>query len=334
MRRRDFLAMAGAVVAAPRTAVAQQQRLPRVALASSTVPLSDMRETGSNASWRASFAEFRRLGLVEGQNVLFERYSTLGVTESRQLGRAIASTRPDLIFVGGSTDIASEAARTDPNIPVVFAVGDALASGLVSNLARPGGNLTGANTTAGVETEGKRIELLREAVPHARRAGFLDTLAGYEPLGRRPVVEAAASRLGLTLIPAIVDRPYDEAVFKAAFSDLARQGAQMLNLGAATPLTTNASIIVSHARAARLPACGFNSAFVEAGALMSYGADQAVAWQRAAAYVVQILNGARAGDLPVQQPEKFELVINLKAAVELGLEIPQSLLLQATDVRS
>jgi putative ABC transport system substrate-binding protein len=131
----------------------------------------------------------------------------------------------------------------------------------------------------------------------------------------------------------ITDNPQDESVFRAAFADLTHQGAQMLNLALSSPIIENRSLIASLANAAHLPTCGPDVSFVDAGALMSYGADRLAVWRRAADYVVDVLNGARPGDLPVEQPQTFQLAVNLKTAADLGVVIPNSVLLQATDVR-
>ncbi len=333
MRRRDLLLGLAGALTAPRLGFAQQRAgLPRVALASPTVPRELMAEGSSDRRWSSFLVELRRLGFVEGQNVILERYSTLGVADPEELGRAIARSRPSVIFVGGHTAMARAAAITAPDIPVVFQVADALASGLVSSLAHPGGNLTGVTTTP-VDIEGKKMGMLHEVVPQAMRLAFLDTITAYEPLGHRTVVEAAAAALGLTLFPVIVDRPFDEVVFQTAFDDIKRKGAQIVELADSTNIAASWSIIVRLADAARLPTCSGDPAFLDFGGLMSYGANRGAVYARAASYVAQILRGAKAGDLPVQEPSQFELGINRMAATELGLELPPSLLLQAVEVR-
>ncbi len=340
VRRRDLLAVATgfavATAATKRSFGQQATRLARIALASPTALLSEMTETSTLNNWADFLLELRRQGLIEGQNIVFERYSAFGRADKyEEVGRTIAATRPDIIFVGGATAIAQAAAAGAPDVPVVFLVGDAIAGKLVSNLARPGSNLTGVNTTAGVATEGKRIALLHEAFPQAIRIGFLDTAAAFEPLGHRPVVEAAAMALGITLVPVIADIPLDAPALARAVAELKGRGAECFCIAEATPLTNAAaaSTLARRALAELLPSCSTVPLFVDAGGLMSYGPDPAIAWRRAPAYVVRILKGERPGDLPVQQPEKLDLVVNLQAAKGLGVTLPPNFLAQATEIR-
>ncbi len=335
MRRRDFLASVGALAASGAApAVGQPRRLPRVALASAIYPISDLSEEGTQPRWQSFIRELRRLGVIEGQTVIFERYSTLGVSDPAELGRSIAATKPDILFVGGDSTIAREAATAARDLPVVFSVADALAGGLVSNLAHPGGNLTGVNTTATIEAEGKRIALMKEAVPQAKIVGYLDTVSGFEPQGHRPVVESAAASLGIGLITILVDRPFDESVFRSAFSSLTRERVEGLVIAASSFLLANMNLVARLAFDARLPASGADPALLEPGLLMAYGASREIMYARAANQVFRILNGVRPGDLPVLQPENFDLVISLKTVKDLGLSLPQSLLLQATELRA
>jgi ABC-type uncharacterized transport system substrate-binding protein len=338
--RRAFLSRslaAAAVLAAPSAGFAQQ-RLRRVALVSPTVPVEEITEAGLR--WRFMMSELRRVGLVEGQNILFERHSAMG-QEARyeQLGAAVAATKPDVIFVDGDTQIARAAATADPAVPVVFVVTDALASGLVRNLARPGGNLTGVNATGGVEIEGKRLALLHEAVPAAKQIAYLapqsvwddvPRVAGFSGPGR--AAREAARKLGLSLIPMLVDAPGNVAALRNAFAAIAAQGAQALQIAQATLNSTNIVTITALTVAARLPGISSQRPFVAGGGLMAQFASAAEIYRHAAGYIVRILNGERAGDLPVQQPDKYNLVVNVKAAKALGITIPPALLVQATEV--
>jgi putative ABC transport system substrate-binding protein len=299
-----------------------------------------MTETG-NLAWRIVMLELRRLGLVEGQNIAFERYSGMG-QQSRyeHLGVTVAATKPDVMFVGGDTIIARAAAAASPAVPVVFLVTDALASGLVSNLARPGGNLTGVNVTGGIEIEGKRLALLHEAVPTARRIAYLASQTGWDDVpgvtgyrtGHGRAVREAAAKLGVSVIPMLVNDPGNATALRSAFAGIADQGAQAVQIGNNTANVIANAGIARLTVAARLPGIAENRVFVAAGGLMAYGGTGAEMWRRAAEYVVRILNGERAGDLPVQQPDKYNLVINLKAAKGLGITIPPGVLVQATEL--
>jgi putative ABC transport system substrate-binding protein len=338
MDRRAFVSSslaAAAVLAAPHAGLAQQ-RLRRVALISPIVPVEAMTESG-DVRWRAVLSELRRLGLVEGQNIAFERYSAMSQhSRFEVLGAAVAATKPDVIFVGADTVIARAAAAADRGVPVVFLVTNALASGLVGNLARPGGNLTGVNTTSGFDVEDKRMALLQEAIPAAKRIAFVtsqpvwDEGQGYgRGLGHR--TRAAAAKLGLSLIPMLVD-PSDLRALRRAFATIAEQGGQALHIPQNTANIVAIASITALTVAARLPGIAASDEFVAGGGLMVYGPVPGEMWRRAAGYIVRILNGERAGDLPVQQPDTFNLIINMKAAKALGITIPPALLVQATEV--
>jgi putative ABC transport system substrate-binding protein len=335
MRRRAFLASAGAALLAPRLA-RTQTRLPRIALAAGAVSVSDMTETSSLANWSAFMLELRRLGLIEGQNAVLERYATLGAEPGDQLGQLIAASQPTVIFAGGSTAIARAAAAASPRTPVVFHVGDPLSTGLVSNLARPGGNLTGTTSSPGYEIEGKRIELLHEAAPHATRIGYVHSVEseGVTNIATLLVGEArkAAERLGVTIVPLRVEPPSDENAYRRVFDLAAAESVQAVCMAEQSANSNAAATIARLCAAARLPAVSHRSEFPVAGGLMGYGASPGAQWRRVAGYVVRVVNGEWPADMPVLQPEKFDLVVNLGAAKSLGLTLPQGLLLLADEV--
>ena len=274
----------------------------------------------------------RDLGYVEGRNLVIEYRDAEGKADRLPaLAAELVALKVDVIVTANNVAIlaAKEATRT---IPIVFAVAaDPVGSGLVTSLARPGGNVTGLSQLA-PELVGKCLEQLTQAVPGVSRVAVL-RLPGA--LGERTEkdmlkeAEAAARALGVRLQlveargPADIDR---------AFSDMTRARA-----GALTVLPSNMFLrehrrLVDLAAKNRLPAVYTSREFVDAGGLMSYGANQADMYRRAATYVDKILKGAKPGDLPVEQPTKFELVINLKTAKALGLTIPQSLLLRADEI--
>src|SRR5262249_45994801 len=221
------------------------------------------------------------------------------------------------------------AKRATSTIPIVFAgVADAVGAGLIANLARPGGNITGL-TSISAELGGKRLELLKEVVPKAFRVAVL-----YNPADRSHVLvlnelQKSAPALGLTLRPLEVRGP---GGFERAFAEMARQRADAL-FGAAGLLTTeHRRVLVDLAAKRRIPAIWGERQFVEAGGLMSYAVGFYDQVRGAAIYVDKILKGAKPGDLPVEHPTKYELVINVKAARALGLTIPQSVLVRADHV--
>jgi len=244
----------------------------------------------------------------------------------------LVALKVDVIFVGGGTRVTLGAMQATKTIPIVFtAVGDPVESGLVTSLARPGGNVTGLSALS-PELVGKRLELLKQAVPGVDRVAVL-----WRPgaLGERTDkdmltgADVAARALGVRL-QFVEAQDADE--FAKAFSDMSSSRA-----GALTVLPSNRFLrehrrLVDLAAKNRLPAVYTSREFVDAGGLMSYGANEPDLFRRAATYVDKILKGAKPGDLPVEQPTKFELVINLKTAKALGLTIPQSVLARADEV--
>jgi putative tryptophan/tyrosine transport system substrate-binding protein len=264
----------------------------------------------------------RELGYVYGEQFSTEVRGSDGKPERfPRLAAELVGLQPDVIVAPGTAMRALKQATS--TIPIVMAVAsDPVGSGYVQSLAHPGGNITGLSNQA-IETTGKRLELLKELVPSSALVAVL-----WERLNVQywQAAETAARERGWKLLSLeIRDGDDIEAVFKAATA--ARAGA--LLVFAAAHLFQQARRVAELAARNRLPAMYELRAYVEAGGLMSYGADIVEAWQRAAVFVDKILKGAKAADLSVEQPTKFELVINLKAAKALGLAIPQSLRVQA-----
>ena len=333
MMRRTFLLASGAALLGARAALAQQ-KVWRVALVAPVLPVTELTESGPLASWGALFTELRARLVVEGQNVTFERYSGQGQNDKYEaLGRMVATTKPDLIFVGGDTVIARAAAEAAPDVPVVFQVGDALATGLVSNLAHPGGNLTGTQSTSGYEIEGKRMELLREGVPRGTRIGYMGGAgATAASIALRTAAQEAASRLGLTYVNAAAEPPYDEGAYRRAFAAAAEANTDMLLVAQSTQNNSAVPWIAAFAKAARLPTLAPYATFAMAGGLMSYAGTAGESYRGCGEYIARILYGEKAADLPVRQPQKYDLIVNTMAAKELGLTVPPSLLLLADQV--
>jgi putative ABC transport system substrate-binding protein len=271
----------------------------------------------------------RELGYIEGQNIAIEyRFASGRVGQLPVLAAELVRLKLDVI-VTPTTPASLAAKQATSTIPIVFAaVADAVGAGLIANFARPGGNITGLASIS-AELGGKRLELLKEVAPKASRVAVL-----YNPADRSNVLvlkelQESAPALGLTLQPLEVRGPGD---FEGAFVAMTRERAHAL-FGAAGVLTfEHRNTIVDLAAKNRIPAMWGHRQFVEAGGLMSYAVNWYDQLRRAATYVDKILKGAKPGDLPVEQPTKFELVINLKAAKALGLTIPPSLRLRADEV--
>jgi len=325
IQRRSFLITAGALIAAPLVDAQQAAGITRIGfLANSQTALGHLRD--------AFVQGLGDLGYVEGRNLVIEyRFAEGKLDQFPALAAELVALKVKVI-VAPPTPAAEAAKQATKTIPIVFAgVGDPVGSGLVTSLARPGGNVTGLSAL-GPELVGKRLELLKQAVPGIDRVAVL---RGGSTLGERVLkdmleaADVAARALGVQ--PQFIEaRGPDE--FARAFSAMTSARA-----GALTVLPSNMFVrerrrLVDLAAKNRLPAVYTSREFVDAGGLMSYGAHQPDLFRRAATYVDKILKGAKPGDLPIEQPTKFELVINLKTAKDLGLTIPPSVLARADDL--
>jgi putative ABC transport system substrate-binding protein len=275
-----------------------------------------------------SFAQgLRELGYVEGENIVLEWRCAGGTAErARELAVELVQLPVDVLVAGASAGPLA-AKQATSTIPIVFvAAGDPVANGLVASLARPGGNVTGLADTIvfGAEFHAKRLQLLLDSVPGATRIAALR----YRPAPLR-VVEEAGRLLGVHLQVLEVETPEE---LEGAFAAMAREGAQALLMGHAPFFFMHRARLLELAAQHRLPGVYQGRSFVEAGGLMAYNASYDALWRRAAYYVDRILKGTKPAELPVELPMHFELMINLKTAQALGLTIPPSLLLQATEV--
>ena len=328
MERRTFLAaVSGGLFATPLAVEAQQARKVYRAGFLSPTSLSDPRNSRFLESFRQGL---RELGWIEGQNIAIESRWADGKFERLPgLAAELVQIKVDVI-VAVVTQASLAAKHATQTIPIVMVgVGDPLGSGLVASLARPGGNVTGPSSML-ADVSGKQLALLKETIPKASAVAVLWNPANpvWQAAALRET-EAAARALGLRL-QLLEARGPDE--LEAAFAAMTRERAGALFVPADIIFARHAQQIADLAARNRLPAMyGFRE-HVEAGGLMSYAADFAVMFRRAAVYVDKILKGARPGELPVEQPTKFELVINLKTARALGLTIPQSILLRADEV--
>ena len=271
----------------------------------------------------------RELGYVEGQNLSLEvRYAEGKNDRLPALAAELVQLRVDVLTTA-STPAALAAKQATGTIPIVFTlVGDPVGAGVVASLARPGGNLTGLSLLAS-ELSGKRLELLRETVPKAAHVAMLWNSSNPGMVLRAREAEAAAKSLGVTLTSIGV---YDLDTFDAAFARIGQDRPDAL-LTLVDPFTRlHRKRIVEFAAQRHLPGIYEAREFADAGGLMAYGPSIGDQERRAAAYIDKILRGAKPSDLPVEQPTKIELVINLKTAKALGLTIPQSVLIRADEV--
>ena len=281
----------------------------------------------SDPNMRAVRDELRELGYVEGQNLSLEYRSAEGRPERfRQIAADLVQTRPEVILVLGG-DVAVEAVAATRTIPLVLSISnDPVRSRLVASLGRPGGNVTGV-TFLTAELAAKRLQLLREAVGRLGRVAVIWNPNHVDDEYRE--IEAAGRTLGVHVLSAeVLDGPQLERAFDAI---LASKPDGLMAVSSRLIVRLR-SAIVDFAAKHRLALAGGWGLWAETGALLSYGPDLDVMVRRAVGYVDRIVNGARPGDLPIEQPTKFELVVNLKAATALGVTVPPSLLAQATRI--
>jgi ABC-type uncharacterized transport system substrate-binding protein len=287
------------------------------------------RESGRAEAIRLAL---RELGYIEGQNIAIEyRYAGGKLDRAPELAAELVRLKVDIIVVAGGDRLVLAAKNATKTIPIVM-VGqglDPVRAGLVESLARPGGNVTGI-TNLSRELGGKRLELLKEAVPKLARVAVL-----YDPANRAQVLELkevlpiAARALGLTVRPWEV-RDADD--FDKVFATLSKERPDGLYVLGGPLMFANEKRTADFALKSRLPSVYSNREAVHAGGLMSYGGDLPESYRRVSYFVDRILKGAKPADLPVEQPTKFELVINIKTAKQIGVTIPQSLLYRADKV--
>jgi putative tryptophan/tyrosine transport system substrate-binding protein len=319
MKRREFITLVGgATLAWPLVARAQQPAMPVVGFLGTT-------SMAANAPSVAAFRQgLKENGYVEGQNVTIEfRWGEGQLDRLRGLAADLVG-RPVAVMFGGGPPAALAAKAATTKIPVVFTSGaDPVKIGLVSSLNRPGANVTGISILFR-EVEAKRLELLRELIPTARAVGLV-----FDHIASSEEAETAARRLGLGFhaVPVATEDQLD-----AAFSSLADHRVDMVLVGSSPRMFPWRQRIIRLAALTSLPAIYEQGRFVTDEGLISYGASVADAYRQAGAYVARILKGEKAGDLPVVQPTKFELVINLKTAKALNIEIPPTLLARADEV--
>jgi len=320
MDRRIFLTTVAGLLAVPLAVEAQQAaKVPRIGFLRSGPPPQ---------AWVEGFKQgLHELGYVEGQNIIVEyRFGDGSTDRLADLGAELLRLKVDVI-VASATPAALAAKNLTQTVPVVFAaVLDPVDSGVVNSLSRPGGNLTGVSFMS-LDLATKRVGLLKEVVPRLSRLAVLGNLGHASYASQIRVIEIAAQSLGVKVEAIGVRGPND---FDAAFR-VARKAQALIQLDEVL-FSTHRTSLVRLAVASKLPAVyGFRE-HVEAGGLMSYGASFRELYRRAAVYVDKILKGAKPADLPVEQPTKFELVINLKTAKALGLTIPPSLLMRADEI--
>jgi putative tryptophan/tyrosine transport system substrate-binding protein len=272
--------------------------------------------------------ELSKLGWIEGKNIAFEyRFAEQKIDRLPELAAELVRLRLDLIVVlGRAPGLAAKSATT--TIPIVMVnVGDPVGTGLVASLARPGGNVTGFSSLS-YELNTKRLEILKDAVPKLARIGLLRLPGGQDP----QLKELRPAALALKLKLEVIDAQPDSTGLESAFQTAKQKQVNAIMTTTTPRFFAERKRIVELAGKYRLPAIYFSREFVDEGGLMSYAEESTDLYRRAAAYVDKILKGANPADLPVEQPIKFEFIINLKAAKQIGLTIPPDVLARATKI--
>ena len=326
MRRRELMLLLGAMMTAAHALRAQQKAMPVIGFLGSASPRGGAASPPSVTAFREGLTE---TGYVEGQNVAIEyrwaegRYDRLPALAADLIRRKV-----DVIATSGGASSALAAKNATSTIPIVFVAADPVGAGLVATLARPGGNLTGFSILSS-ELTPKRLELLSELVPHAEVVALL--VNPNSPSAERIIGDvqdvARAKAVQLPILKAGV-----ESEIGAAFTTLVELHVDALVVAADPFLYSRREQLVALAARHAVPAIYFGREFAAAGGLISYGPSVTGMYHQAGAYVGRILAGAKPADLPVQQPTRFELVINLKTAKALGLAIPQSIFARADEV--
>ncbi len=332
MKRREFIAGIGGVATSylwPGAARAQQLQKQRVAFVHSGILADQLTETAGPFWVRRFYETLRGLGHAEGVDLVVERYSAEGRSERfAALAAAVVSSKPDVI-VSNHNDLVKAFAAATATVPIVGITGDPIAEKLVTNLAHPGGNLTGVSTKAGNEILGKRLQILKEAIPLAVKVASLQSGPGDNSTGL--AFREAGQHLGIALIVNFL--PYvGEAQIRRTFADLTQQQVDAAIVDEGGSFLALRALVVELAGKHRLPIIYPYRDYVDLGGLMAYAPDLGELAQRLANDVHQILNGAKPGDIPFYQPNKFQLIINLKAAKALGLDLPPTLVARADDV--
>ena len=317
-----LLALSLGVLTAPFTAEAQEGvKIPRIGYLSP--------RTGPTHFDEAFRRGLRELGYVEGKNIIIEyRYAGWAWDRLPILADELVSGKVDVLVATGGNLTVRAAKRATSTIPIVFTAGDPVRGGIVESLARPGGNITGINVLT-VELNEKRLSLLKEAVPGAVRVAVLVNPTSANAGSVLKDMQDASRSLGVGLL---IQPVQDPKGFAGAFARMKQGRADILAVTSDAFFLAQRREIVALAARTQLPAVYEFREFVEVGGFMSYGPNLSELYRRAAVYVDKILKGAKPADLPVEQPIKFELIINLKTAKALGLTIPQSILVRADEV--
>lgn len=330
-RRRLSHTFTIAFLLTPSVSAAQSTgKVARLAVVHPLAPVAMLTSSGS-PRYKALFAQLSRLGYVEGRNLQVDRWSAEGrANRFAEVAREVVRTRPDVIFTT-TTPLGKAFQAETRTVPIVAITADPVAMGLATSLARSGGNVTGVSIDPGLEILGKRIQLLRELVPSARRLGYLAREGSWEQPDGLYLREICA-RIGLTLVNTAISAPFDEAAYRNAFAAMAGGSVDSLCIAAQAENTVHQRLIAQLALQARLATVFDSADNVEAGGLMSYGIDFSDTYGKVADLIASILAGTNPDQLPFFLPTKFEFSLNVKTARQLAIAVPPSLIARADNL--
>jgi putative tryptophan/tyrosine transport system substrate-binding protein len=335
MRRRELISMLGGTAVAWPLAVSADEKSAMRRIAIVAPNTADVTEKSHTTYWPPFFQALREHGYVEGRNLSISRYSMTGQTENYgSLAREMITANPDILI--GFGGVGRELAKATNSVPIVANLVDPVGMGLVKNLARPGGNLTGVTVDTGPRVWDKWVETLREFLPHLARVGTLSPRTNEIGGGAAEYVDKSLRETwgpkGVDIISILADPPFDEAAYRRALSTAMTQRLDALVVGGAPQNFPQAATIISFAAEARLPAMYPARQFVDQGGLVAYAFDLIELFRQMGDQTAKILDGAKPGDIPIYQPTRFQLFLNLKTAKALGIEMPTSLLVRADEV--
>jgi putative tryptophan/tyrosine transport system substrate-binding protein len=322
MRRREFISLIAGATAWPLAVRAQgSAKVYRVVIASPTPLLPEYN--------RVFLEELRRLGHVEGQNLLIEHHTTeQGALHDPELARDVVRRNPDVILAISNPFVQDFKAATN-TIPIVGFTADPIALGIVPSLAHPGGNITGVSVDAGLEIWGKRLGLLKQ-VTEASKIGFLASPIAWDRYG--PALREAAAQVAISITGPPLNSPFTDAEYRRVLTAMRAEGAQALIVSDLPANLSHRELVVELADKSGLPTVYPNREFVEVGGLIAYAFDLLEVYRHGADQIAEILGGRKPSDIPYYQLTKFALVINLKTAKALGLSMPPTLLALADEV--
>jgi putative ABC transport system substrate-binding protein len=331
MRRRSLIFGLLAITATSGAHADQSQKNHHIAIVHSSHPIAALSEESFSPGISAIFTELRRLGYVEGKNLLIDRYSGEGrATSYPDLARDVVASHPDLIIAIGHS-VVLDFKATETRIPIIGVSADPVGTGIGESLSRPGGNITGITPNVSRQQQwDKRVQLLLQVVPHLNRLGILRSAILTK--SQEAEERETARKMGMSAVGGTLYHPVDELEYRRVFTALVEDRADAVIVSDDAINITNRKLIVELAEKNRLPAIYAFRTFVEAGGLISYGSDQLEHGRLIAEIADKIMKGAKPSDIPIVQPTKFELAINLKTAKALGLTVPPELLATADEV--